>query len=76
MVTFLASAIPSATGFSYAVIILGLFETGYVAVVPGVATASPGHLSLPGGSIRFVDALRRGLAMNLDVMAFIGKEPR
>jgi hypothetical protein len=69
--TFLASAIPDAKGFSYAVIILGLFETGYVSLVPGVATASPGHLSLPGGSIRFVDALRRGLAMNLDVMGGI-----
>jgi hypothetical protein len=66
--TFLASAIPGPKGFSYAVVILGLFETGYVSAVPGVATASPGHLSLPGGSTRFVDALRRGLAMNLDVM--------
>jgi hypothetical protein len=66
--TFIASAIPDPTGFSYAVIILGLFETGYVAVVPGVATANPGHLSAPGGVTRFVDALRRGLALNLDVM--------
>jgi hypothetical protein len=66
--TFLASAIPDPSGFSYAVIILGLFETCNVQVVPGVATASPGHLSLPGGVTRFVDALRRGLALNLDVM--------
>jgi hypothetical protein len=66
--TLVASAIPDPKGFSYAVIILGLFETGYVAAVPGVATANPGHLSKPGGSTRLVDALRRGLAMNLDVM--------
>lgn len=66
--TFLASAIPDPKGFSYAVIILGLFETGNVALVPGVATANPGHLSLPGGVTRFADALRRGLALNLDVM--------
>jgi hypothetical protein len=66
--TFLASAIPDPKGFSYAVIILGLFETGYVAAVPGVATANPGHLSKPGGPTRLVDALRRGLVMHLDVM--------
>jgi hypothetical protein len=66
--TFLSSAIPDPKGFSYAVIIIGLFETGYVAAVPGVATSNPGHLSAPGGSIRMVDALRRGVAMHLDVM--------
>ena len=37
--SFLASAIPDAKGFSDAVVIIGLFETGYVAAVPGVATA-------------------------------------
>jgi hypothetical protein len=66
--TFLGSAIPDPKGFSYCVIILGLFETGYVPMVPGVATARPGHLSEPGGATRFADALRRGLALNLDVM--------
>jgi hypothetical protein len=66
--TFLSSAIPDPKGFSYAVIIIGLFETGYVAAVPGVATANPGHLSRPGGATRLADALRRGLALNLDVM--------
>jgi hypothetical protein len=66
--TFLASAIPDPKGFSYAVIIIGLFETGYISAVPGVATANPGHLSLPGGPTRLADSLRRGLAMNLDVM--------
>jgi hypothetical protein len=66
--SFLASAIPDAKGFSYAVVIIGLFETGYVAAVPGVATARPGHLSAPGGAVRFADALRRGLALQLDVM--------
>jgi hypothetical protein len=49
-------------------IILGLFETGYVPVVTGVATADPGHLSGPGGATRFAAALGRGLLMNLDVM--------
>jgi hypothetical protein len=66
--TFIASAIPDPKGFSYVVSILGLFETGYLALVPGVATADPGHLSKPGGTTRFADALRRGLATNLDVM--------
>ena len=62
MLTFLGSAIPDSQGFSYAVVIIDLFETGYVAAVPGVATARPGHLSAPGGAVRFADALRRGLA--------------
>ena len=66
--SFVASAIPDAKGFTYAVVIIGLFETGYVAAVPGVATANPGHLSAPGGAVRFADALRRGLALHLDVM--------
>jgi len=66
--SFVASAIPDAKGFTYAVVIIGLFETGYVAAVPGVATANPGHLSAPGGAVRFADALRRGLGMHLDVM--------
>jgi hypothetical protein len=48
-----------------------LFETGYVPFVPGVATARPGHLSEPGGTTRFTDALRRGMALNLDVMGGI-----
>ena len=39
--------------------------------MPGVATARPGHLSEPGGSTRFADALRRGLALDLDVMGGI-----
>jgi hypothetical protein len=69
--TFVASAIPDPKGFSYAVIILGLFETGYVPLVPGVATGNPGHLSAPGGTTRFADALRRGLAMNLDLMGAV-----
>jgi len=66
--TFLGSAIPDPKGFSYCVVILGLFETGYVPFVPGVATARPGHLSEPGGTTRFADALRRGVALDLDVM--------
>ena len=50
--SFIASAIPDPKGFSYLVVILGLFETGYVAEVPGVATADTGHLSAPGGTTR------------------------
>ncbi len=69
--SFIASAIPDAKGFTYAVVIIGLFETGYVAAVPGVATARPGHLSAPGGAVRFTDALRRGLGMHLDVMGAV-----
>jgi hypothetical protein len=66
--TFIASAIPDPRGFAYLVPILGLFETGYQPEVPGVATANPGHLSAPDGPVRFADALRRGLALELDVM--------
>jgi hypothetical protein len=66
--SFIAGAIPDAKGFSYLVIILGLFETGNVEVVPGVATASPGHLQLAGGADRLGDALRRGVLLGTDVM--------
>jgi hypothetical protein len=66
--SFIAASIPDATGFSYLVVILGLFETGNVALVPGVATASPGHLQLAGGTERMGDAIRRGLLLGRDVM--------
>jgi hypothetical protein len=69
--SFIAASIPDASGFSYLVVILGLFETGYVAMVPGVATASPGHLQLPGGTERMGDAIRRGLLLGRDVMGGI-----
>ena len=51
--------------------ILGLFETGNVDAVQGVATASPGHLQLPGGTERMGDAIRRGLLLSRDVMGGI-----
>ena len=66
--SFIAASIPNASGFTYLVVILGLFETGNVALVPGVATASPGHLQLPGGTERMGDAIRRGLLLSRDVM--------
>ena len=66
--TFIASSIPDQKGFSFLVVILGLFESGGVDAVPGVATADVGHLDAPGVPVRFADALRRGLMMNLDVM--------
>jgi hypothetical protein len=66
--SLIAASIPDASGFSYLVVILGLFETGNVALVPGVATASPGHLQLPGGTERMGDAIRRGLLLGRDVM--------
>jgi hypothetical protein len=66
--SFISASIPDASGLSYLVVILGLFETGNFAVVPGVATSSPGHLQLPGGTERLGDALRRGLLLGLDVM--------
>lgn len=69
--SFIAGAIPEAKGFSYLVIIVGLFETGNVEVVPGVATASPGHLQLPGGAERVGDAIRRGVLLGTDVMGGI-----
>jgi hypothetical protein len=69
--SFIAASIPDASGFSYLVVILGLFETGNVALVPGVATASPGHLQLPGGTERMGDAIRRGLLLGRDVMGGI-----
>jgi hypothetical protein len=69
--SFIAAAIPEAKGFSYLVVILGLFETGNVAAVPGVATKSPGHLQLPGGTERMSDAIRRGALLGTDVMGGI-----
>jgi hypothetical protein len=69
--TFIASSIPDMKGFSFLVVILGLFESGGIEDVPGVATADAGHLDAPGVPVRFADALRRGLAMNLDVMGGI-----
>jgi hypothetical protein len=69
--SFIAAAIPDASGFAYLVVIVGLFETGNVALVPGVATASPGHLQLPGGTERMGDAIRRGLLLGRDVMGGI-----
>lgn len=66
--SFIAGAIPEAKGFSYLVIIVGLFETGNVDAVPGVATASPGHLQLSGGTERMGDAIRRGVLLGTDVM--------
>jgi hypothetical protein len=69
--SFIAGAIPDAKGFSYLVVILGLFETGNVAAVPGVATRSPGHLDLAGGAERMGDAIRRGLLLGTDVMGGI-----
>src|SRR5205823_3837949 len=66
--SFIAAAIPDAKGFSYLVVIVGLFETGNVDAVPGVATASPGHLQLPGGTERLGDAIRRGPLLGTDVM--------
>jgi hypothetical protein len=69
--SFIAAAIPDARGFSYLVVILGLFETGNVVAVPGVATKSPGHLQLPGGTQRMSDAIRRGALLGTDVMGGI-----
>lgn len=69
--TFIASAIPDQRGFSFLVVILGLFESGGVDAVPGVATADVGHLDAPGVPIRFADALKRGLQMDLDVMGAV-----
>ena len=69
--SFIAGAIPDPRGFSYLVVIFGLFETGYVPMVPGVATADPGHLSAPGGPERFADAVRRGILTGVDVMGGI-----
>jgi hypothetical protein len=66
--TFIGAAIPEQKGFSFVVLILGLFESGGVDAVPGVATADVGHLDAPGAAIRFADAMRRGLETNLDVM--------
>jgi hypothetical protein len=66
--SFIAASIPDPSGFSYLVVILGLFETGNFAVVPGVATADPGHLETPDGPTRLADAIRRGVHMDLDVM--------
>jgi hypothetical protein len=69
--SFIAGAIPDPKGFSYLVVIFGLFETGYFPAVAGVATADPGHLSKPGAPERFADAVRRGILTGVDVMGGI-----
>jgi hypothetical protein len=67
--SFIGSAIPDPSGFSFIVAIVSLFETGRLDQWGGgVLNADKGHLDLPGMPVRLADAIIRGRKCNLDVM--------
>ena len=67
---FIARAIPNPRGFSLLAMVVGLFETGYLATGAGLFEADRGHLSTAGMPERLGDAMRRGAICGLDLMAF------
>ena len=69
--TFLASAIPDAKGFTYAVMIIGLFETGYVGGVPASPALGAGHLRSREVPCASPTPCGAGLALHIDVMGGI-----
>ena len=67
--SFIGSAIPDPSGFSFIVAIVSLFETGRLDQWGGgVLNADKGHLDLPGMPVRLADAIIRGRKCNRDVM--------
>jgi len=67
--SFIGSAIPDPSGFSFIVAIVSLFETGRLDQWGGGAlNADKGHLDLPGMPVRLADAIIRGRKCNRDVM--------
>ena len=59
--TFIVSAIPDPSGFSFIVAIMSPFETGRLDQWGGaVLNADKGHLDLPGMPNRLADAIIRG----------------
>jgi hypothetical protein len=57
---FIARANDDPRGFSLLAMVIGLFETGYVAKDAGLFEYDRGHLSLEGMPARLADAMRRG----------------
>ena len=67
--TFIVSAIPDPSGFSFIVAIMSPFETGRLDQWGGaVLNADKGHLELPGMHNRLADAIIRGRKYKRDVM--------
>jgi len=67
--TFIVSAIPDPSGFSFIVAIMSPFETGRLDQWGGaVLNADKGHLDLPGMPNRLADAIIRGRKYNRAVM--------
>ena len=57
---FIARANDDPRGFSLLAMVIGLFETGYVASGAGLFHYDRGHLSHHGMAVRLADAMRRG----------------
>jgi hypothetical protein len=68
---FIAAAMPDPRGFTQFMMTLGLFQNGAIRHVAGkkVAIARTDTLSDPGAVQRWADALHRGAACTVDVMA-------
>jgi len=64
-------AIPDFKGFSLLAMVVGLFETGYIASGAGLFQADKGHLSKAGMPTRLGDAMRRGALCGIDFMSGI-----
>jgi hypothetical protein len=65
----IARAVPEARGFSLLAMVIGLFETGYLASGAGLFESDRGHLSQRGMTIRLADAMRRGALCGRDLLA-------
>jgi hypothetical protein len=57
---FIARANDDPRAFSLLAMVIGLFETGYLASGAGLFHYDRGHLSHEGMAVRFADAMRRG----------------
>ena len=66
---FVGRAIPDPRGFSLLAMVIGLFETGYLASAAGLFQYDRGHLSKAGVAVRLADAMRRGAMCGRDLMA-------
>jgi hypothetical protein len=65
----IARGIPDPKGFSLLAMVIGLFETGYLASAAGLFSYDQGHLSKTGVPDRLADAMRRGALCGCDLMA-------
>jgi len=57
---FVGRADDDPKGFSLLAMVVGLFETGYLAQAAGLFESDPGHLAEDGMAVRVADAMRRG----------------